>query len=388
MPERTQSLTTGKLSADDLAAVLAPRSNAPTGKSLSVAGLRKSYSGTTVVDGVDMEIAAGEFVTFLGSSGSGKTTTLMMLAGFTEPDSGTITVDGRDITQLNPGKRDFGFVFQQYLLFPHMTVEENVAFPLQLRGVAKAEIRRRVGETLEAAGLSKFAGRKPRELSGGQQQRVALCRVLVYRPPIVLMDEPLGALDKKLRDQMQTEIKTIQRELGLTVIYVTHDQEEALVLSDRIAIMKDGRIEQFDTPRGLFEHPRTPFVADFLGAANFLTGTVEESTADGCTPVRLDTGGLLKARAHACAPGQRVRAAVRPGKLRLTGAEESCCTGTVETAVYVGSLTRITVRPDGADPGMPPLRIETAAVPPRVGERVCVTADPEDVSVFDARDGG
>ncbi|MEU1320819.1 ABC transporter ATP-binding protein [Streptomyces tibetensis] len=388
MPERTHTINTGRLSADELAAFLAPQSNAPTGKSLSVRGLRKSYSGTTVVDGVDMDIAAGEFVTFLGSSGSGKTTTLMMLAGFTEPDSGSVTVDGRDITELNPGKRDFGFVFQQYLLFPHMTVEENVAFPLQLRGVAKAEIRRRVGETLEAAGLSKFAGRKPRELSGGQQQRVALCRVLVYRPPIVLMDEPLGALDKKLRDQMQTEIKSIQRELGLTVIYVTHDQEEALVLSDRIAIMKDGRIEQFDTPRGLFEHPRTPFVADFLGAANFLTGKVEESTADGSTPVRLDTGGVLKARAHPCAPGQRVRAAVRPGKLRLVSAEESCCSGTVETAVYVGSLTRITVRLDGAAPGTAPLRIETAAAPPRIGERVCVTADREDVSVFDESDGG
>ncbi|WP_234325650.1 ABC transporter ATP-binding protein [Streptomyces sp. NRRL S-146] len=388
MPERTNSLTAGKLSADDLAAVLAPRSNAPTGKSLSVSGLRKSYSGTTVVDGVDMEIGAGEFVTFLGSSGSGKTTTLMMLAGFTEPDSGTVEVDGRDITKLNPGKRDFGFVFQQYLLFPHMTVSENVAFPLTLRGVPKAEIRRRVGETLEAAGLSKFAGRKPRELSGGQQQRVALCRVLVYRPPIVLMDEPLGALDKKLRDQMQTEIKSIQRELGLTVIYVTHDQEEALVLSDRIAIMKDGRIEQFDTPRGLFEHPRTPFVADFLGATNFLTGKVEETTADGSTPVRLDTGGILKARAHPCVPGQRVRAAVRPGKLRLVSAEEGCCSGTVETAVYVGSLTRITVRLDGAAPGTPPLRIETAAAPPRPGERVCVTADREDVSVFDESDGG
>lgn len=258
MPERTQSLTAGKLSADDLAAALAPRSSSPTGKSLSVTGLRKSYGGTTVVDGVDMEIAAGEFVTFLGSSGSGKTTTLMMLAGFTEPDSGSIAVDGHDITRLNPGKRDFGFVFQQYLLFPHMTVEENVAFPLQLRGVDKAEIRRRVGETLEAAGLSKFAGRKPRELSGGQQQRVALCRVLVYRPPIVLMDEPLGALDKKLRDQMQTEIKSIQRELGLTVIYVTHDQEEALVLSDRIAIMKDGRIEQFDTPAACSNAPAPP----------------------------------------------------------------------------------------------------------------------------------
>ncbi|MFF6913996.1 ATP-binding cassette domain-containing protein [Streptomyces sp. NPDC012466] len=388
MPERTTSLTAGKLSADDLAAALAPGSNSLTGKSLSVTGLRKSYSGTTVVDGVDMEIAAGEFVTFLGSSGSGKTTTLMMLAGFTEPDSGAITVDGQDITQLNPGKRDFGFVFQQYLLFPHMTVTENVAFPLQLRGVDKAEIRRRVGETLEAAGLSKFANRKPRELSGGQQQRVALCRVLVYRPPIVLMDEPLGALDKKLRDQMQTEIKTIQRELGLTVIYVTHDQEEALVLSDRIAIMKDGRIEQFDTPRGLFERPRTPFVADFLGAANFLTGKVEESTADGCTPVRLDTGGLLKARAHAWAPGQRVRAAVRPGRLRLVGPEDGCCSGTVETAVYVGSLTRITVRLDGAAPGTAPLRIETAATPPRPGERVCVSADREDVSVFDESDGG
>ncbi|MFF7870590.1 ABC transporter ATP-binding protein [Streptomyces qaidamensis] len=387
MPERTQSPTTGKLSADGLAAALAPRSSSLTGKSLSVAGLRKSYSGTTVVDGVDMEIAAGEFVTFLGSSGSGKTTTLMMLAGFTEPDSGTIAVDGRDITQLNPGKRDFGFVFQQYLLFPHMTVSENVAFPLTLRGVPKAEIRRRVGETLEAAGLSKFAGRKPRELSGGQQQRVALCRVLVYRPPIVLMDEPLGALDKKLRDQMQTEIKTIQRELGLTVIYVTHDQEEALVLSDRIAIMKDGRIEQFDTPRGLFERPRTPFVADFLGAANFLDGKVEDSGADGCTQVRLDTGGVLTARAHPCTPGQRVRAAVRPSKLRLVSAEESCCTGTVETAVYCGSLTRVTVRLDGAAPGTPPLRIETAASPPRLGERVCVTADREDVSVFDESDG-
>jgi putative spermidine/putrescine transport system ATP-binding protein len=302
----------------------------------------------------------------------------MMLAGFTEPDSGSVAVDGRDITKLNPGKRDFGFVFQQYLLFPHMTVAENVAFPLTLRGVPKAEIRRRVGETLAAAGLSKFAGRKPRELSGGQQQRVALCRVLVYRPPIVLMDEPLGALDKRLRDQMQTEIKSIQRELGLTVVYVTHDQEEALVLSDRIAIMKDGRIEQFDTPRGQFERPRTPF----------LTGKVEDGGADDCTRVRLDTGGVLTARAHPCVPGQSVRAAVRPGKLRLVGAEEGCCSGTVETAVYVGSLTRITVRLDGAAPGTQPLRIETAAVPPRTGERVCVTADRDDVSVFDATDGG
>ncbi|MER5211855.1 ABC transporter ATP-binding protein [Streptomyces sp. NPDC002838] len=360
-----------------------------TGQSLSVAALRKAYGGTTVVDGIDMDIAAGEFVTFLGPSGSGKTTTLMMLAGFTEPDSGTVTVDGRDVTRLNPAKRDFGFVFQQYLLFPHMTVDENVAFPLQLRGVPKAEIRRRVGETLEAAGLSGFARRRPRELSGGQQQRVALCRVLVYRPPVVLMDEPLGALDKKLRDQMQTEIKSIQRELGLTVVYVTHDQEEALVLSDRIAVMKDGGIEQFDTPRGLFERPRTPFVADFLGAANFLTGKVEAPGDDGCAGIRLDTGGLLTARHRPCVPGQPVRVAVRPGKFRLGPSDENCCTGTVETVVYVGTLVRITVRPDGAAPGTPPLRVETtSANPPRTGERVSLTADRDDVSVFTDTEGG
>lgn len=276
---------------------VSPQPGTGTGKPLSVTDLRKTYSGVTAVDTVSMEIAGGEFVTFLGSSGSGKTTTLMMIAGFCEPDSGSIVVGGRDVTRLAPQKRGLGFVFQQYLLFPHMTVWENVAFPLQLRGVPKAELRRRVGETLEIAGLSAMARRRPRELSGGQQQRVALCRALVYRPPVILMDEPLGALDKKLRDQLQTEIKRIQQELGLTVIYVTHDQEEALVLSDRIAVMRDGLIDQFDTPRELFERPRTPFVADFLGAANFLPGTVQQQTSEQ-TLVRLDTGGLLNARSQ------------------------------------------------------------------------------------------
>jgi len=184
----------------------APAASTGAGKPLSVTGLRKTYGGVTAVDEVAMEIAAGEFVTFLGASGSGKTTTLMMIAGFCVPDSGSIVVGDRDVTRLAPQKRGLGFVFQQYLLFPHMTVWENVAFPLQLRGVPKAELRRRVGETLEMANLSAMAGRRPRELSGGQQQRVALCRALVYRPPLILMDEPLGALDKKLRDQLQTEI--------------------------------------------------------------------------------------------------------------------------------------------------------------------------------------
>ncbi|MEV7891775.1 ABC transporter ATP-binding protein [Streptomyces sp. NPDC002817] len=359
-----------------------------SGKPLSVTRLRKTYGGVTAVDEVSMEIAAGEFVTFLGSSGSGKTTTLMMIAGFCEPDSGSIVVGGRDVTRLAPQKRGLGFVFQQYLLFPHMTVWENVAFPLQLRGVSKAEQRRRVGETLEMAGLSAMARRRPRELSGGQQQRVALCRALVYRPPVILMDEPLGALDKKLRDQLQTEIKRIQQELGLTVIYVTHDQEEALVLSDRIAVMRDGRIDQFDTPQELFERPRTPFVADFLGAANFLPGHVEQQ-ASGHTLVRLDTGGVLKARPQAGAEGARVRAAVQPGRLALCSPDHGFCTGTVETVTYVGTLVRVTVRPVGGT-ATELVRLELpAGRAPDLGERIGLTADPANVSVFpDMEHGG
>ncbi|AZM61103.1 MULTISPECIES: ABC transporter ATP-binding protein [unclassified Streptomyces] len=366
---------------------LSPAPGSGTGKPLSVTGLRKTYGGVTAVDRVSMEIAGGEFITFLGASGSGKTTTLMMIAGFCEPDSGSIVVGGRDVTRLAPQKRGLGFVFQQYLLFPHMTVWENVAFPLQLRAIPKPELRRRVGETLEMAGLSAMARRRPRELSGGQQQRVALCRALVYRPPVILMDEPLGALDKKLRDQLQTEIKRIQQELGLTVIYVTHDQEEALVLSDRIAVMRDGRIDQFDTPRELFERPRTAFVADFLGAANFLPGHLEQQ-ASGHTLVRLDTGGVLKARPHPGAEGAPVQAAVQPGRLALGAPDDGFCSGTVESVTYVGTLVRVTVRPSGGtDTG--PIRLELpAGRAPLVGERVGLTADPDDVSVFAAEGGG
>jgi putative spermidine/putrescine transport system ATP-binding protein/mannopine transport system ATP-binding protein len=366
----------------------------PTGKPLSVVALRKTYGDVVAVEEASMEIAAGEFVTFLGASGSGKTTTLMMIAGFCEPDSGTITVGGRDVTRLAPQKRNLGFVFQQYLLFPHMTVSENVAFPLQLRGVPKDEIRRRVGETLEMAGLSRFGGRKPRELSGGQQQRVALCRALVYRPPVILMDEPLGALDKKLRDQLQVEIKAIQQELGLTVIYVTHDQEEALVLSDRIAVMRNGLIEQFGAPRELFERPKTAFVADFLGAANFLPGRIERQTG-AHTLVRLDhSGGLLKARRHDVAAGAAVTVAVQPGRLRVCAPDDGFCAGTVETATYVGSVVRAGVRVDDRDAGRidggdaPLLRMEAPAKSgPVTGERVGICADADDVNLFPGEQG-
>ncbi|WP_433190817.1 ABC transporter ATP-binding protein [Actinoallomurus sp. CA-150999] len=358
---------------------------AGSGKPLSATGLRKTYAGVVAVDEVSMEIEAGEFVTFLGSSGSGKTTTLMMIAGFVEPDAGVIKVGDRDVTRLAPQKRGLGFVFQQYLLFPHMTVAENIAFPLQLRGLSKAEIRRQVGQVLEMAGLTGYGRRRPRELSGGQQQRVALCRALVYRPPVILMDEPLGALDKKLRDQLQTEIKNIQRELGLTVIYVTHDQEEALVLSDRIAVMRDGRIDQFDTPRELFERPRTAFVADFLGAANFLSGRLEEHTAEH-TVVRLDHGGLLTARQHSYAPGHRVQAAVQPGRVGLCGPADGFCTGTVETVTYVGTLVRVGVRPHGAESLV---RLELpAGRAPVAGEQVGLTAEAGDVSLFDLEESG
>ena len=358
-----------------------PSTTAPggAGKPVSVVGLRKTYGDVVAVDEASMEIAAGEFVTFLGASGSGKTTTLMMIAGFCEPDGGTITVGGHDVTRLAPQKRNLGFVFQQYLLFPHMTVGENVAFPLQLRGVSKADIRRRVGETLEIAGLSGYGSRRPRELSGGQQQRVALCRALVYRPPVILMDEPLGALDKKLRDQLQVEIKGIQRELGLTVIYVTHDQEEALVMSDRIAVMREGLIDQFDTPRELFERPSTPFVADFLGAANFLPGRVEE-TGDEHTVVRLDHDGVLTARPHALPAGTAVQAAIQPGRLRACAPDEGFCTGTVETVTYVGTLVRVGLRLAGLDTLV---RMEApAGRAPIAGERIGIAVDAQDVNLF------
>lgn len=353
------------------------------GKPVSITRVRKTYGDVVAVDEASMEIAAGEFVTLLGASGSGKTTTLMTIAGFVEPDEGTIEVGGRDVTRLAPQKRNFGFVFQQYLLFPHMTVGENIAFPLQLRGVPRTEIRRRVGDTLEMVGLSGYAGRRPRELSGGQQQRVALCRVLVYKPPVILMDEPLGALDKKLREQLQAEIKNLQVSLGLTVIYVTHDQEEALVLSDRIAVMRDGRIEQCDAARTLFERPRTPFVADFVGAANFLGGRVEAHMDQHCL-VRLDRGGLLPARPHPFEVGREVVVAMQPGHLAVCAPTDGFGDGTVRSATYVGTLVRLSI-----DYGAEMLRLEVpAAHAPAVGDHVGLTVQPSDVAVFSAEGVG
>ncbi len=230
---------------------------------LELRGVRKRYGAHVAVDSLDLTLRAREFLTFLGPSGSGKTTTLMMVAGLQRPDSGSIVLNGRSVDQVPPYRRDIGMVFQQYALFPHMTVRRNVAFPLEMRRLARSEIDRLVVDALRLVGLSALAARLPRELSGGQQQRVALARAIVYSPALLLMDEPLGALDRKLREQMQLEIKRMHREREISVLYVTHDQEEALTMSDRIAVFNGGRVEQVGTPQDLYERPATRFVAGF-----------------------------------------------------------------------------------------------------------------------------
>jgi putative spermidine/putrescine transport system ATP-binding protein len=233
-------------------------------------GVRKSYGDVVAVDGVDLEIAPGEFFTLLGPSGSGKTTTLRLIAGFERPDGGVIELHGRDVTGIAPYERDVNTVFQDYALFPHMTVAENVGYGLRVKGVRKAERRARVDEALQLVLLPDVGGRKPVQLSGGQRQRIALARSLVNRPRVLLLDEPLGALDLKLRQEMQIELKRIQQEVGLTFVYVTHDQEEALTMSDRLAVFNRGRIEQLGTPAEVYEHPSTEFVAGFVGVSNLL----------------------------------------------------------------------------------------------------------------------
>lgn len=237
---------------------------------ISISSVTKTYQDVIALDAVDLEVESGEFITLLGPSGSGKTTLLMVLAGFTRPTSGTVHIDGEDITRRPPHKRDLGMVFQSYALFPHMTVGANVAYPLKVRKIARAEIERRMRAALDLVQLAHVAERMPDALSGGQRQRVALARAIVFEPRILLMDEPLSALDKKLRDQMQIEIRHLHERLGITTVYVTHDQREALTMSDRIAVINEGRIVQVDTPEQLYNRPRSLFVADFIGESTVL----------------------------------------------------------------------------------------------------------------------
>ncbi|WP_105441275.1 ABC transporter ATP-binding protein, partial [Neorhizobium sp. T25_13] len=242
------------------------------GEPIDILGIEKQFGDKSVVSDVSLSVKAGEFLSLLGPSGSGKTTLLMMIAGFEFPNSGQIRVGSRDITYLAPNRRAVGMVFQKYALFPHMTVEQNIAFPLRMRSIATKEINRRVSDMMGLVQLTGFEGRYPQQLSGGQQQRVAVARALIAEPPVLLMDEPLSALDKKLRETMQIEIKRIQNRVGVTVVYVTHDQEEALTMSDRIAVMSEGRLVQVGSPHDLYQRPATSFVAEFVGKMNFLKG--------------------------------------------------------------------------------------------------------------------
>jgi len=291
----------------------------------------------------------------LGPSGCGKTTTMRMIAGFEEPTEGTIFLHGRDVTDVPPNKRDVNMVFQSYALFPHMSVFENVAFGLRRRRVAKDEITRRVGDMLEIVGLAGREHRRPRELSGGQQQRVALARALVNRPRALLLDEPLGALDLKLRQAMQVELKRIQREVGITFVYVTHDQGEALTMSDRIAVMNDGLVEQLDSPREIYEHPATRFVAGFIGTSNLLAGTVSRvSGTDAVIEFGQDERIVVPVRGLPVTDGSEIELTVRPEKIELTTERPppECCAlrGTVTEVVYLGTSTNFSVSTStGAD---------------------------------------
>jgi len=322
--------------------------SAPTDKEASAPDVlldrvTKRFDDIVAVDELTLEVPRGRFFALLGPSGCGKTTTLRMIGGFEEPTGGTIYLGDKDVTGLPPYKRDVNTVFQSYALFPHLNVFENVAFGLRRRGVKSGEVRTRVSEILDLVQLSGFERRKPRQVSGGQQQRVALARALVNQPRVLLLDEPLGALDLKLRKEMQLFIKGLQQEVGITFVHVTHDQEEAMTMADSIAVMSDGHIEQLGSPDDLYERPATPFVARFLGVSNLLEGV---SQGDGS--VRLDDGSVIRAPAAEGRQGP-VAVGIRPEKIRIGRTDENALTGEVTERAYIGVSTQYIVStPHGA----------------------------------------
>jgi len=330
---------------------------------ISLQKLSKTYGGGAVgVREVSLDIARGTFVSLLGPSGSGKTTTLMMLAGFEEPDGGSVVVEGRDMAGVPPYERNLGMVFQNYALFPHMTVGDNIAFPLEVRRVPRAERQAAVERALALVQLDGYGTRYPRQLSGGQQQRVALARALVYDPPVLLMDEPLGALDKKLRRHMQGELKALQRKLGITVVYVTHDQEEAMSMSDVIAVMHQGRIAQSGSPADLYARPSSVFVADFLGETNFLEP--RQLAAAGYDPARLPPADLYS---------------LRPEAVRLVGAAGAPVVASVANRVFLGDCERIEVVLAGGTRLWLRAQADTAARPVEEGARTGLAWAPADL---------
>jgi spermidine/putrescine transport system ATP-binding protein len=341
-----------------------------------IVDLVKRFDTLVAVDGISLEIPRGSFFALLGPSGCGKTTTLRMIGGFEEPTEGTIYLGDREVVGLPPYKRDVNTVFQSYALFPHMSIQDNIAFGLERRRVAKQEIKGRVAEMLELVGLADRAKVKPRQLSGGQQQRVALARALINNPRVLLLDEPLGALDLKLRKQMQLELKRIQHEIGITFVHVTHDQDEAMTMADRIAVMNAGKIEQLGSPAELYERPRTAFVAGFLGTSNLLPGHVVNGgvvrLADG-TEVRVDLAGR----------SGEVAVGVRPEKIRLGEGGANRLEGRVRETAYVGVATEIVVQTAAGEVTVFHQNAEAGAVTPAEGSQVTVSWSPEATFVVD-----
>jgi spermidine/putrescine transport system ATP-binding protein len=361
--------------------------------SVELKSVTKRFGELVAVDRLSLEFAAGEFFTLLGPSGCGKTTTLRMIAGFEQPSEGEIRIDGADVASLPPHRRPTNTVFQSYALFPHLSVADNVAFGLKRKGVPKAQIAERVAAELERVGLAREGGRRPSQLSGGQQQRVALARALVNLPKVLLLDEPLGALDLKLRKGLQIELKRIQREVGITFVYVTHDQEEALTMSDRIAVMDKGRVEQVGDPEDVYERPSTAFVAGFIGVSNLIPGVVASAGE-----LRLDNGPTLTVPTDGLSPGDRCHAVVRPEKLKIdllgTGGEPTGnglprIEGVVESSVYLGTATQIVVdlgqgvRMTVLVPNASEAERQTL---PGGGARVALSWDPEHMHVVKGQD--
>jgi putative spermidine/putrescine transport system ATP-binding protein len=316
--------------------------------------VQKSYDGETlVVKDLNLSMPKGEFLTMLGPSGSGKTTCLMMLAGFETATHGEIMLDGKPINNIPPHKRGIGMVFQNYALFPHMTVVENLSFPLEVRKIGKSEREAKVKRALDMVQMGSFGGRRPAQLSGGQQQRIALARALVFEPELVLMDEPLGALDKQLREHMQFEITRLAHELGITTVYVTHDQTEALTMSDRVAVFNDGRIQQLAPPDELYERPQNSFVAQFIGENNTLEGVVQSIDGDDCV-VRLDDGEVIDALpVNVTKVGERTRVSIRPERVEFNRARLHSDAHTIKAEVlefiYMGDILRFRLRVAGND---------------------------------------
>ncbi|MEP7059947.1 MAG: ABC transporter ATP-binding protein [Actinomycetota bacterium] len=351
----------------------------------------KLFGDVAAVDDLSLDIQEGEFFSMLGPSGCGKTTTLRMIGGFEEPTLGTVYLGGRDVTDLPPYKRDVNTVFQSYALFPHLDVYENVAFGLRRKKVAKDEVDKRVRDVMKLVDLVGFERRKPPQMSGGQQQRVALARALVNHPKVLLLDEPLGALDLKLRKQMQLELKRIQQEVGITFIYVTHDQEEAMTMSNRFAVMRHGKIEQIGGPEEVYENPSTEFVAGFLGASNMLDGEIKDS-ANGLTSIVLNTGGVMYASTSRIPEGvgPTVKVGVRPEKIRIVEddgsppSERNSVTGLLRMSTYIGVNYQFKV--DG--PGGVPLTVYqqnlgTAETRPQPGQKVRLEWLPEHTFVVE-----